>query len=397
MNKKLIALAVAGALAAPMAAAADSANVTIYGQMHYSWDFVDTNNATDGSDDATGVNRASRVGFKGDEDLGNGLKAIWQVETAVNGTLGNRNTFVGLSGNWGTLLAGRHDTPYKIATGSLDPFSDTLADYNAIIGSTANNGAAPFDQRVAATVAYITPNFNGFTGAIARVGVKNPDTAAGADETEAWSMMGMYQNGPFFASLAYEAHDGALNTAAFLPVPGASATDGSDAWKLGLGYTMGNHKLGFVYENISTDGSAAVPAGAAPAGRQSMDDERDAYYLSYAFAFGNNTLKAAWGHADNSDGLRAASAGAAPTAADRGDDADLWALGIDHAFSKRTSVYALYAEVNNGAANVTTFAGGVGAATGSMYGLNNGANGGYAPAAAGEDVSGFSVGIVHKF
>ena len=82
MQKKLIALAVAAAVAAPMSVAAD---VKIYGKMHASWDWTDSNdNANDDSDDSTGVFRASRLGFKGSEDLGGGLSAIWQVETQVN-------------------------------------------------------------------------------------------------------------------------------------------------------------------------------------------------------------------------------------------------------------------------------------------------------------------------
>lgn len=399
MNKKLIALAVAGALTAPMAAAADSANVTIYGQMHYSWDFVDTNQAAgDSSDDATGVSRASRVGFKGDEDLGNGLKAVWQVETQIDGTLGNRNTFVGLAGNWGTLVAGRHDTPYKIATGSLDPFSDTVGDYNNIIGSlpTTVGGAANtlFDERAPQTVAYITPNFNGFTGAIARVSTKLDEGVA--DETQAWSMMGMYQNGPFFASLAYETYDDglrALNGLGF-GAPNTTGTDSnSDAWKLGLGYTFGNTKVGFVYENVSSSDFVPSPVDGVRGinATTTLDPSRDAWYLSLAHSFGNNTLKFAYGNAQNSDSTTcteaaAAAANVAFTCAtvDANNGADMWALGIDHDFSKRTKVYAMYAAINND--------------NGGRYGLNSGNDvaGQYRPA-AGDDADAFSVGIVHKF
>ena len=147
MQKKLLSLAIAGALAVPGAAMADvtsksGGDITIYGKFHTSWDYVDTNNAAagaDDNDDNTAVFRNSRLGFKGSEDLGNGLKGIWQIETELD-TIDNevqmRNTFVGLQGdNWGKIFFGKHDTPYKMATAKLDIFSDTIADYNNIIGA----------------------------------------------------------------------------------------------------------------------------------------------------------------------------------------------------------------------------------------------------------------------
>ncbi|MFA5083395.1 MAG: porin, partial [Hydrogenophilaceae bacterium] len=131
MKKSLIALAVAGVFAAPAAFAA-SANVDVYGIMSFAIEDTDA----DGVDVAV-VDRVSRLGFKGSEDLGGGLKAIWQIESQLNATtnenLGNiyysggpvgrtalRNTFVGLAGDFGVFVLGRHDTPYKLGTGSLD-------------------------------------------------------------------------------------------------------------------------------------------------------------------------------------------------------------------------------------------------------------------------------------
>lgn len=357
MQKKFIALAVAAAVAAPMAAAAD---VTIYGQMHASWDFVDTNDAAnDDSDDVTGTFRASRLGFKGDEDLGDGLSAIWQVETqvqAASNSLALRNTFVGLKGGWGQVRMGRHDTPYKIGTGSLDIFSDTAGDYNNIIG-TRTSGATGFDERVPQTVAYITPSFNGFTAAIARVSTKLNE-GANSDETEAWSGTAMYDNGPLFASLSYEQQSGAaIGTGS-----GTTATDDVDAWKLGLGYKFGSSKVGFVYEDISH-------------GARNSAAERNAWYINFAHEFGANTFKIAYGAAEDSDAVNS------------NDGADNWTIGLDHAFSKRTSVYALYTSMDND--------------RGGFYGVNAGndvASGAvYAPGAAGKDVDVFSLGIVHKF
>lgn len=95
----------------------------------------------------------SRLGLKGSEDLGDGLSAIWQIEQQVNiddttcaggtGTLATRNSFGGLkSDSMGTVLLGRHDTPYKIATRKLDVFADNLADSRALTGGVAGKSAA---------------------------------------------------------------------------------------------------------------------------------------------------------------------------------------------------------------------------------------------------------------
>ena len=362
MNKKLLAIAVASALAAPMAANAND-NI-IYGQMHYSWDFIDTNDANnDASDDATGVSRASRLGFKGSEDLGDGMKAVYQIEQQVDeATMGSRNTFVGLAGGFGTLVMGRHDTPYKISTGSLDIFGDTIADYNMVIGRYMTNtgtGATDtrFDERAPQTVAYITPDFGGFHAAIARVSAKQNE-AAGAAESEAWSLAGIYKNGPLFASLAYQRVDDGNNAFAGLRIGtggGTTATDESDAWKLGLGYSFGDGKIGFVYEEI--EGEAA-------------NTDKKGYLVNYAHNFGNNTFKIAYGV--NDDIGNVANSGS-----------DMLALGLDHSFSKRTKVYAIYATMDND--------------SGAAYGLNGGDGLGAAGGVQGRDVDALSFGIIHKF
>lgn len=141
MNKKLVTLAVAAALAAPAVAMADA---TLYGKLNVGINYVDQNEGFKGwglSDNqviksafnnqylgiynpfiTTPQGPSNRLGVKGSEDLGNGLKAIYQIELGFsisdslnNGAVNNeaitmRNTFVGLAGNFGTVLMGRHDT-----------------------------------------------------------------------------------------------------------------------------------------------------------------------------------------------------------------------------------------------------------------------------------------------
>lgn len=363
MNKKLIALAVAAAIA-PAAALADSGNVTIYGQASASYDNISTGAA--GQDTLHRISsNNSRLGFKGTEDLGNGLSALWQVETtvALDGgtaatTLGSRNTFLGLSSKtMGTALFGRHDTPYKLGTGSLDVFVDTMGDYNSIIGRTEVTGLT-FDSRLSQVAAYISPTWSGFHFAVATVAANEAGNGATANG-KAYSATGVYANGPLFASLSWEkAIDTATGNTAGVPATGAG-NDASSV-KLGLGYTIDALKLGFIYENIGVS-----------SGLQGLGIDRTAYLVNAAYAMGKNTLKASYAKANDGDNA------ATDTAAKQ------WTLGVDHNLSKRTSVYALYTKMDNSA--------------GATYGIGgNGAGGAYAPA-AGEDPRAVSLGMRHSF
>lgn len=327
MKKSLIALAVAGAFAAPAFAA--TSNVDVYGILNIAIQDTDVANS-----DMTILDNTSRIGFKGSEDLGGGLKAIWQIESALGGngavignnaTLGTRNTFVGLAGGFGTVLMGRHDTPYKLGTVSLDIFGDTIGDYNLgrldgvqLIDNTQ-------DARASSALAYISPTWSGFHFAAAVVmnnaeAGSNLGTAAGVDTIDAQSYTAVYVNGPLFASLSYQT---------------AEVLD-SKAWKAGVGYTFGDTKVGFIYENVDKyDGVR----------------DRDSWLLNVAHTMGPIVLKAQYGKAD-------------VDVVGSTQKQDAWMLGVDYNLSKRTSAYVVYGTGDNDAAN---------------------------------DVSGWNIGVKHSF
>lgn len=177
MQKKLIALAVAAAFSAP--AFADNANFTFYGTADLSYDMVNTGTAANGTKGTTKrvvSSNVSKFGFKGAEDLGGGLAAVWQIEQQINiddaakNTFASRNTFAGLKGDFGTVLLGIHDTPYKLTTRKLDVFGDSIADNRALLGGiTGTSAAAAFDGRQNNVLAYISPAMSGLTAAIAAV------------------------------------------------------------------------------------------------------------------------------------------------------------------------------------------------------------------------------------
>jgi predicted porin len=345
VNKKLLTAAVAATLAAPAAMAGD---VTIYGEAHVAMSYydleVDAFLGTHGDRVWDLASHESFIGFKGSEDLGGGLSAIWQMEIQMEladggstgaGVLDNqdwgmmRNSFVGLSGGWGTFLMGRHDTPYNISTASLDLFSETVADYNGNGADAEPLTAGSFqlialgfeDIRADSAVAYISPNLNGLTLAAAFVTAGGPDHLGGtidlSDLMEAYSVAAIYSNGPFFASVAYEAVDD--ETADILTSLGTYTAE--NKWRVGLGYTANGFHVGLVYEDAN--------------GYTGTDADVERWQLSGSYTFGNNVVKAMYGSADESDWF--------PT----GGDMDQWAIGLDHNFSKRTQAYLVYTDFDS--------------------------------------------------
>jgi predicted porin len=366
MNKKLITLAVAAAMTAPAAALAEA---TLYGKLDVSIDYFDIDKGFKGwslsrgnirlpapnlAGDFPGVRRGSRVGVKGSEDLGGGLKAIYQIEFGVpianeadndinNGDPGGvymRNTFVGLAGNFGTILVGRHDSPLKISTERLDLFNYTMADYAGTVGFDDNR----FDN----TITYISPSFRGFQ--LAGAMVPGGASTVGGDENtnadsiaEGWSVAGIYSNGPFYGSAAYEfiskqqlaeditdpnnpyytinllsINESAQTIQADIEGPGTVLDvpeDDFTKWRFGLGLLDWN---GFTLDGIYEYWDIA-------------NTNVDLWQIQTGYAFGNNMIKGMYGQNDVDDS---------------DFKTDTWAIGVDHNFSKRSQVYLLYTDVD---------------------------------------------------
>jgi predicted porin len=341
--KKEILFALAAAISAP--AWADTANVEVYGNFDVSYDSIKTGTSTKGVAGTTS-NRVSSnttfIGFKGAADAGAGWAAIWQVESlialgdaAVNGTnggvnsgigyLGTRNTFVGLkSDSYGTLLAGRYDTPYRLSTRRLDVFDRGIADNRSILGGSNVAAKASFDGRQDQVVAYISPRLAGVTVAAAHANLNPTVNTAGPYQGNATSVAGWYDADGFFAALAYEQHN-LQNTA-------TTGFLGSEhAARAGLGYTKeGVFAVGFVAEK--TGDNLGV-------GKTNLYGH-STYYVSGKVNVGSaGAIKAAFTTAGNIGGGTTASTGAKQ-----------YSLGYDHSLSKRTTLYALYTKLKNASA-----------------------------------------------
>ncbi len=399
MNKKLLALAVAGAFAAPAAMA--QTNVTLYGTAAMSVDLVDGGSGggasltSQASDSRWRVSsNTSLFGLRIKEDLGNGLDAHAQLETAINidtgggigwgGTTGNRNNFVGFgSKSWGAIDFGLIDSPLKTSTGRLDLFGGghTIADYRSLFVT----GSSIDSVRKANSVYYTSPNFSGFAF--------KAQTAATTEDGSTqspnfYSLSAEYANGPIFAVLAYEKNEtvGSAGTSALtvasiggqtLAAGAAGDSWESDVttWRAGFGYNFGTVRVGVAYQNVDTDVKAlsGTLTGTLADSATGTSYDRDSWHVSAGWNITKATMLAA----------QYTNAGKINEIANSG--AYQWTLGVRHDLSKRTNVYALYTRVNNDSA--------------ASYSLGGGATGtqGISAAAAGEDPSAFSVGVVHRF
>jgi predicted porin len=351
-------------------------NIEVYGVAKVSVDMITTDSkATDPDKSLTRVStNSSRLGFKGSEALGDDLSAVMQLELGINydGTqtsvvssvtpspvsskstnidkITYRNSYAGLSSKAaGAIILGIHDTPYKLSTVSLDPFGDTMGDYNAIIGNV--NGTTDFDLRALNTIMYTSPKLAGVQIMAATSTTGQENSTSGANNKQEFSASVSYTGGPVYVALAEEIHKngyGSLDIA-------ANKIEGT---KAGLGLTFGGTKVGLVYEALKNSVADNVCT-------------RNAMYLALSQKLGNETIKLAYGKADD---------GANPNTV---TGATFTAVGVDHSLSKRTTAYVLYAKTKNDAD--------------ATYGLGQGGTGGAFTPEAGASPSVISFGLNHSF
>ena len=333
MQKKIIALAIASALTAPALAFADA---TVYGQANLSVDIVNDGMANSARTNQLNSN-LSRLGLKGSEDLGGGLSAIAQLEGTVNmdsaagvALTFNRNTFLGLSSTTlGTAVAGEHDTPYKMATRNLDLFADGIADNRGNQSTSLTFGGTPMmggghDARPGNVIAYISPAMSGFTVAAATAFGAESATATAGNNTKGsiYSLAGMYDQGPFYAALAYDTIKfGDAGTGSLAGV----VNDKTSAFKVGGSYTMNAFAVNAVIERI-TNTTAST----------GTDLKNTNVYLAGKFNITSaDDVKLAFTKRGSQTGLA--------------NDAKQYTVGYDHSLSKATSVYALYTKLTQNA------------------------------------------------
>jgi predicted porin len=188
-------------------------NVTIYGLFDVGGQLEDSS-AGKTVKVVSGGRSGSRLGFRGTEDLGGGLSAIWLGESGLNldtGGLGQggrffgRQVYVGLKGGWGTLVAGRLAT-FGSGTGSFDMFGevDPLATAFGIagVGSTMSTATG---LRVDNTILYQTPDIKGFqAGVLHSLQAVNNEAQGRGNNIYLTGAGAKYAAGPLYAAVTYE-------------------------------------------------------------------------------------------------------------------------------------------------------------------------------------------------
>ncbi len=336
MKKTLIALAVLGAAAGVAHA---QSNVTIYG-------VVDTGYIKEsGRDVRMGENINNRIGFRGTEDLGGGLKATFELEKRFDlfdGTSGNSNTAgykkasttgansgkdwdgasnMGLAGDWGRVRFGRVNELTTETIRKFDPF------YQYGVGSMLLSSQR--SARIDKTARYDSPKWSGFSfGASYSLGqdTRNDSGTAVAKtgtHNDGYGINLSYDNGPFMATANYSR---------------VADSNDSDTWNIGLAYKFGTARVMALYESTSdkgwTGGGNSNPVARDPAKNfgagLSQNVDSDLWLLGLEWDIGPGQLDASVQYMDFDPAAKGVK------------DADVYkyAIGYTYNLSKRTSAYA---------------------------------------------------------
>ncbi|MDG1694340.1 MAG: porin [Porticoccaceae bacterium] len=282
MNKViLIGTATAMLATAPFAAANGPIDGKLYGKVN-----VSVVNSDSGSDDTWKLNsNASRIGLKGSTQVSEGLTVFYKTEfqVAVDGdgdVFKQRNIYAGIKGQYGSLLAGKNDTPTKLAQKKIDLFNDLEGDIKKTFAG---------ENRMADTVAYTTPKYGNFSATYA---VMESDADNGS-LSDAKSYSVNYSKGDLYVAVA-----------------GDSNVKGADLVRVVSQYKIDAWQLGLMYQqNDTTDESG--------------------YFASAAYKIDNITYKAQYGSNENDTD---------------GSDKTTLSLGADFKLAKNTKSFVFFTD-----------------------------------------------------
>jgi predicted porin len=374
MIKKILPAMIGAALVGGMAPAV--ADVTVFGHLDTSVDYVDQRRSTTNLE----CNTCS-LGFKGSEDLGNGLKAIFKIDfqydmternngkvtqrkdsavtavdsekdlfltkadgletavtdvrtkrdafvTNVNGStdsITDRDQWLGLAGNFGQVRFGTISTVYKSHGAMIDPvYRTSVQARNVGLQSRAHSGAGENGQgRAEDTFRYDSPSWNGL-----KIGATYTMQTDFGQSTDSPFGAGIeYKNGPFLVFADYITSDNGGD---------------DDAAKVGGKWTFGNYALYGQYEYdggllSNLDGTQGISNN----GRRNKGDGADVWQIGGTGTWGNNMLVVAYGQKDSTSGNRIDLDDIEDFDSDIGKTKTFEIVGV-HSLSKRTSAYLGY-------------------------------------------------------
>lgn len=392
MQKKILALAVAGALA-PAAAMAQS-TVEIYGRANLSLDSWKATGSTAGAAAdfkrrARVVDSGSRLGFRVNEGLGGGMRAFVVMETGVNidngstagqsgaantstGVWATRDSYVGVGGGWGDVRFGRQSIWW--ANGVI---AQTGANYvNTAVDGLINSPsitAIPV-ARQSNVVSYNTPTFGGFNASLSYSPTSEAAAAGQPTDGKVYGLTGRYTTGALRAQF-----DWAVNKGASTDPAAATGRPETTGMKVGLGwaYAPGSQVSG-ILGRLENDNIAALTVGGAVLAVGGEDVKRNFWLLNWEHMIGPWQLVAQYYQNAKVKGLV--------------NDANTRAKGITlggkYYLSKRTGMYVTYSTVRNEDRSWADLSGG---------GFSSATGGALTSASAGADVKVWAIGVMHNF
>lgn len=286
MKKTILAMAVASVVAAPA-----MADVSISGKVEQL--FTSTDSTTASSDQLQGATDAA-LNFKASEDLGNGMSAFATTRLDADGASGaiaTLDTTVGITGGFGTVVAGR-----------MEAFSEAkITSMTDVLGGTLVEVEQDSAARADDAIAYVSPAMNGLTVGVAGYSVVNT-SVTDDDAFDIQELALMYANGP----LAVNVSKTDANASA------QSALGVGDASSVGIKYTAGDLAVSGVWQDIDDESST-------------VGNDNTNYALAAVYTMGSNSVALGYVENESQDGTT---------------DDNTTALELRHNFSGRTRAYA---------------------------------------------------------
>ncbi len=317
MNYKIIAICCAltvGVIEQVSAIEVVGKKLEIYGKAHLSIDSVDSDDPTVANDGLSVSSNSSRLGFKGELPAG-ALKFIFQYEQEVfideAGTeLATRNTYAGIKGGFGQLIAGHHDTPFKTVASKWGVFGDSVGERRAMLGAGYASGNQ-LNERAKNAIMYQFKNKDFKFQLMHAI-----DPEAGRDgkydntDKSVTSVALFYKTGPFWIAAANESWK-----------QHSKMADGS-ALRVAMKYKVASSfKLGLIYESINSD--------------TVNEWKRDAAGVNATFNISKKTdIRAQYIKVNSAENV-----------SDTG--ATKVSFGIFHKLDKKAQLYAAYGATNN--------------------------------------------------
>ena len=301
MNKViLLTTAMASLAIAPFTAANGPIDGKLYGKIN-----VAVVNSDSGSTDTWKLNsNASRIGLKGSSQISEGLSVFYKTEFEVcvddgdckGNTLGQRNIFAGIKGQYGSLLAGKNDTPTKQAQKKIDLFNDSVGDIKKTFAG---------ENRMSNIIAYTTPKYGNFSASYAVM----PSEAVDGGLADSKSYSVNYKKDGLYVAVAAD-----------------SNVKDADILRIVSQYKFDAWKLGFMYQDSEELEDSVIK-------------EKSGYFASVAYKCDNITYKAQYGNNENDTD---------------GSDKTTLSLGADFKLAKNTKSFVFFTD-NESSSSTKTF------------------------------------------